>query len=55
MAAGYPCAGIDLLAFVPLKTLGSQLDASDIWGWTDPKTGAEIAIVSEYTHSGHAG
>lgn len=45
-AAGYPCAGIDLLSFVPIKALGSELDASDIWGWTDPETGAEIAMIN---------
>ena len=41
----YECSNVDLLAFVPLKDLGSEGDGSDIWGWTDPETGREYAIV----------
>ena len=28
-----------------LSTTGSTYDASDSWGWTDPQTGDEIAII----------
>merc|ERR1719334_2643611 len=32
----YPCKDVNLLSFIPLRDLGSQLNASgsDIWGWT---------------------
>ena len=41
----YECKDVDLLSFVPLKDLGSQGDGNDIWGWTDPETNKEYAIV----------
>ena len=41
----YECSNVDLLSFVPLKDLGSNGDANDIWGWTDPMTNKEYAIV----------
>lgn len=40
----YDCSGIDLMARVDL----GELDAdrlNDIWGWTDPQTGREYALV----------
>ena len=40
----YPCRNIDLLSFVPLTVLNSSA-ANDIWGWTDPDTGKEYALV----------
>lgn len=40
----YQCANIDMQSFVPLKDMGTNLDANDIWGWTD-SNGREIAIV----------
>ena len=45
-AGGYPCLNIDLLAFVPRATMGNGSNLSDIWGWTDPVTGQEIALVT---------
>jgi choice-of-anchor B domain-containing protein len=43
-------SGIELLAHVPLPRLGADgYRGSDIWGWTDPMTGAEIAIVGTST------
>lgn len=45
-AAGYLCKHIDLVAFVPKVDLGGgKQNLNDIWGWTDPETGDEIAIV----------
>ena len=44
-AAGFPCQGIDLLAFLPTSDIGGQGILSDIWGWTDPQTGKEYALV----------
>lgn len=40
----YPCRNIDLLSFVPLTTLNSSA-ANDIWGWTDPDTDKEYALI----------
>lgn len=46
-AAGYDCDEVDLLAFVPWEALGGGRGArlNDVWGWTDPVTGREYAIV----------
>ena len=46
-AAGYDCDEVDLLAFVPWEELGGARGArlNDVWGWTDPATGREYAIV----------
>lgn len=43
-ADGYPCRNVDLLSFLPLSQMGGS-QANDIWGWTDPSTGKEYAIV----------
>lgn len=43
-AAGYPCSNVDLLAFMPLATIGGG-EGNDIWGWTDPQTGKEYALM----------
>ncbi|MDX1415699.1 MAG: choice-of-anchor B family protein [Candidatus Promineifilaceae bacterium] len=44
MAGIYPCANIDLLANVPLNKMDAS-DGNDIWGWTDPSSGREFALV----------
>ena len=56
-AAGYPCKNMDLLAFVPREEMEgfpcskSSWDPddpqcfNDIWGWTDPVTGVEYALL----------
>ncbi|MDT8437259.1 MAG: choice-of-anchor B family protein, partial [Gemmatimonadota bacterium] len=46
-AAGFDCGGMDLLSFVPVKDLGGGrgVRLNDIWGWTDPETGREYALV----------
>ena len=41
----YECSNVDLLSFVPLKDLGSNGVGNDIWGWTDPETDREYALV----------
>ncbi|HSH03076.1 MAG TPA: choice-of-anchor B family protein [Anaerolineae bacterium] len=43
-AAGYPCEAIDLLAFMPLASF-TGAETNDIWGWTDPETNIEYAIL----------
>ena len=45
VANEYECKNVDLLSFVPLLELGSKGDANDIWGWTDPATKREYALV----------
>ena len=54
IAAGYACSNVDLMSFLPLQELGSQAPPgyppsgtplNDIWGWTDPQTGIEYALV----------
>jgi choice-of-anchor B domain-containing protein len=46
-AAGFPCRGVDLKSFLPVDRIGGEGGAklNDVWGWTDPKTGAEYALV----------
>ena len=44
-AGDYACNNVDLLSFTPIAALGSTYDASDSWGWTDPDTRDEIAII----------
>ena len=42
----YPCNKVDLLAFIPQNQLGG-FGGNDIWGWTDPQTGKEYAVVGQ--------
>lgn len=44
MAGIYPCNGYDLLGRIPLSDFGA-LAANDIWGWTDPMTQKEYALI----------
>lgn len=46
-AAGYDCEGVDLVSFLPLSALGGGPGerVTDVWGWTDPMTGREYALV----------
>lgn len=43
-AGSYPCNNIDLLAFMPLADIGGG-SGNDIWGWSDPQTGREYALM----------
>jgi choice-of-anchor B domain-containing protein len=43
-AAGYPCNGIGLLSNVSLIEMSAN-DGNDSWGWTDPDTGNEYALM----------
>jgi choice-of-anchor B domain-containing protein len=47
MAGVYPCNGLDLMGYIDADTLtgGTGIDGSDIWGWTDPITDREYAII----------
>jgi choice-of-anchor B domain-containing protein len=44
MAGPYPCRDIDLQAVLPHAEIGGG-SGNDIWGWTDPQTGREYALV----------
>lgn len=48
MADIYPCEKIDLLQRVHVDQMGGTTgdSGSDIWGWTDPLTGKEYALVA---------
>ena len=43
----FDCSQVDLVAFVPLDGLGADPGTilNDIWGWTDPVTGRDWALV----------
>lgn len=52
-AGAFPCANLDLLSNVPIAMFdqaytltGIPSTTSDSWGWTDPTSGREFAIVS---------
>jgi choice-of-anchor B domain-containing protein len=44
MAGEYPCENIDLLSFMPIDEIGGS-ETNDIWGWVDPVSGIEYAIL----------
>ena len=43
----FSCKNVDLKAFMPVSAVGGEggVELNDIWGWTDPKTGTEYALV----------
>ncbi len=45
-AGGFPCKGVDLAAFLPHGVIGGG-EGNDIWGWTDPDTSREYALVAK--------
>jgi choice-of-anchor B domain-containing protein len=46
MAGPYPCNGYDLMGYISAEDLGgSGAEGNDSWGWTDPTTGKEYALV----------
>ena len=45
-AASHACSHVDLLAQLPLSSFGfGTASANDVWGWTDPQTGREYALL----------
>ena len=50
-AASFTCSEVDLVAFMPVADLGGGrgVIVSDLWGWTDPETGREYAVVGQNT------
>ncbi|MCZ0935547.1 MAG: choice-of-anchor B family protein [Gemmatimonadetes bacterium] len=48
MADQFTCHQVDMLSFLPLDEIGGTdrgIETNDVWGWTDPQTGREYAIV----------
>jgi choice-of-anchor B domain-containing protein len=43
-AGEFPCNNVDLLSLLPLSQIGGG-EGNDIWGWTDPQTGREYALM----------
>lgn len=41
----YPCNGLTLQSYISAATMGAA-EAQDSWGWTDPQSGKEYAIVA---------
>ncbi|CAN5892933.1 choice-of-anchor B family protein [soil metagenome] len=43
----FSCSNVDLVAFLPVAAIGGErgVRLNDIWGWTDPETGKEYALV----------
>ncbi|MEX0747428.1 MAG: choice-of-anchor B family protein [Rhodothermales bacterium] len=43
----FDCKQVDLLAFLPIRSIGGGrgVQLNDIWGWTDPATNREYALV----------
>ncbi len=46
-AEGYTCQDVDLQSFLPINAIGGKrgVELNDIWGWTDPVTGKEWALI----------
>ncbi|RMH68072.1 MAG: choice-of-anchor B family protein, partial [Bacteroidetes bacterium] len=46
-AAQFACQRVDLVSFLPVSAIGGGrgVMVNDIWGWTDPETGKEYALV----------
>ena len=44
LAAGYPCNDYDLMSHLTNSYLGAS-EGNDSWGWTDPDTGKEYALM----------
>src|SRR5690606_2887892 len=43
-SGSYFCSGVDLVARIPLSEMGAS-EGNDCWGWTDPETGKEYALM----------
>jgi choice-of-anchor B domain-containing protein len=43
-AGGFPCNGFNLVSRIELDTMGASR-GNDCWGWTDPVSGIEYAIM----------
>ncbi|MDN3724746.1 choice-of-anchor B family protein [Aequorivita sp. SDUM287046] len=41
----YPCNGLTLQSYISSSTMGAK-ESQDSWGWTDPQSGKEYAIIA---------
>ncbi|MEX2601566.1 MAG: choice-of-anchor B family protein [Balneolaceae bacterium] len=43
----FGCSNIDLVSFLPIRDIGGSRGVflNDMWGWTDPETGNEYALI----------
>lgn len=43
----FGCSRVDILSFLPVDAIGGDRGTrvNDVWGWTDPETGREYALV----------
>ncbi|MGH7466688.1 MAG: choice-of-anchor B family protein [Longimicrobiales bacterium] len=46
-SVAFECSNVELLGFLPLKAIGGKrgIQLSSLWGWTDPQSGREYALV----------
>ena len=46
-AGGFGCEDVDMVSFLSRSDVGANrgIQMSDVWGWTDPETGVEYAII----------
>lgn len=46
-AAGFECSGVQLVSYLSASDMGGArgVQINDVWGWTDPQTGKEWALV----------
>ena len=49
-AEAFGCDDLDLLSFLSVADLGGRrgVEVNDVWGWTDPDSGREYALVVRY-------
>ncbi len=49
-AEAFGCDDLDLLSFLSVADLGGRrgVEVNDVWGWTDPDSGREYALVGRY-------
>ncbi len=49
-ADAFGCTDLDLLSFLSVADLGGRrgVEVNDVWGWTDPESGREYALVGRY-------
>ena len=49
-ASEYTCNEIDMLSFLPVEEVGGTrgVQVNDVWGWTDPTSNREYALVGRY-------
>ncbi len=47
VASLFDCAEVDMVAFLPVQAVGGGrgVRVNDVWGWTDPETNREYALI----------